>query len=195
MTNNFSRIVVAFTLMFSLFAFSSRPTQACGPDMLRAIFSYSKHPDLPLDDFARGRFGVLRSRYARSYLFVAYRYMTGAGLNAGEQKELVSLWNERLEDSWDREKNQTDTLGAWLAARGKVPGASQQPQVNVYRRTEYYSYQNCTRDSFASATRTLNERTAKYGADAQVLKDWVAAQDQVFANCSGTRRFPHHFRQ
>ncbi|MBA2502778.1 MAG: hypothetical protein H0V27_07855 [Pyrinomonadaceae bacterium] len=190
MTHKFPRIFIAFTLTFALLAFSSPPAQACGPDSLRAVFSYSKHPDLPLDGFARGRLGVLRNTYARSYLLVAYRYMTGAGLNADEQRALVSLWNERLQDSWEREEKGADALDLWLAARGKVSGADQGPQVNVYRRKEYSSYHNCSSDSFAFATRTLNERAAKYGATDQRLKDWVAAQDQVFANCSGDATIP-----
>ncbi len=133
---------------------------------------------------------MLRSSYARSYLLAAYRYMTGAGLNADEQRALVSLWNERLQDSWEREEKGTDALDLWLAARGKVVGANQAAQVNVYRRQEYSSYHNCSSDSFAFATRTLNERAAKYGATDQRLKDWVAAQDEVFTNCSGDATIP-----
>ena len=190
MTQKFPRALVAFTLTFALLTFSSRAARACGPDSLRAVFSYSKHPDLPLDAFARGRLGVLRNTYARSYLLVAYRHMKGAGLNADEQRALVSLWNERLQDSWEREEKSSDALDLWLAARGKVSGAEQAAQVNVYRRKEYSSYHNCSSDSFAFATRTLNERAAKYGATDQRLKDWVAAQDQVFASCSGDATIP-----
>lgn len=188
MTKPLARLLVALTLTSLLLSLAPFSARACSPEPLQAVFSYSKHPDLPLDAFARGRLGVLKNTYARSYLLVAYRYMMNADLNAAEQQAVVSLWNERLENSWEHEEKQEDALKVWLAARGKVSGIGQEPpQVNIYRRTSstnYYSYLNCQRDSFAAAARTLNERIAKYGADNPVVKNWVAAQDQVFANCS-----------
>jgi hypothetical protein len=45
----------------------------CGPFFDVAYFSYSLHPDLPLEPYAAGTLGVLQPAYARSYLYVAFR--------------------------------------------------------------------------------------------------------------------------
>ena len=69
---------------------------SCGPFLARAAFIYTVHPDFPLEKFAAGELGVLQPTYARSYLAVAYRYLSGTGFNPTEQQALVALWRERL---------------------------------------------------------------------------------------------------
>src|SRR5271168_3321003 len=61
-----------------------------------ALFESQVHPDLPFDQFAAGRLGIIKPTWERRYLYVAYRYLAGPGFDASEQKALVSLWNERL---------------------------------------------------------------------------------------------------
>ncbi|HET9524663.1 MAG TPA: hypothetical protein VFO99_00755 [Pyrinomonadaceae bacterium] len=164
---------------------------ACGPFMLSAVFVHTVHPDYPLERFAAGRIGVLQPTYARSYLYVAYRYLSGAGFTASEQKALTSLWKDRLDFGWSQ--GEEEWTKAWLEARRKV--VNQDPaQIPVYRSrekpNEYESYLNCQKDSFDTATATLNERIAKYGADSAVVRTWVEAQDQVFSNCGGGSFIP-----
>src|SRR6516225_6342316 len=69
---------------------------ACGPYFEEAIFTRPDHPDDPLSGFAAGQLGVIQPSYARSYLVVAYRYLSGPPLTATEQQDAVALWNERL---------------------------------------------------------------------------------------------------
>jgi hypothetical protein len=159
--------------------------------MIEAVFVHLAHPTYPLERFAAGRLGVVQPTYARSYLFVAYRYLNGSGFTPDEQKALTELWKERLgvgESAGDAEWTK-----GWLAVRKKV--IDQDPAaISVYRNrekpNEYESYLNCPKDSFDTASATLNERITKYGAQSSQVKTWLEAQDQVFSNCGGGSSIP-----
>lgn len=176
-----------------------RPAFGCGPFFEQAIFTYSLHPDLPLASFAQGHLGVLQPTYARSYLYAAYRHLSGLGFNAGEQQALLALWDERLHpqtDSWHAHLN--TAMKAWYDARARVTGGDPPPAINVFKALEarngqwyFHQYVNCTADAFLTAAQTLRERTAQFGADSTEIRDWVRAQDQVFSNCSGTPSIPN----
>jgi hypothetical protein len=183
--------LVAGLLAFVLLLTATPPTHACGPFMVEAIFVHTVHPDYPMDRFAAGRIGVVQPTYARSYLYVAYRYLTGSSFTANEQKELTSLWKDRLEFGWSA--GDEDWLKPWLEARRKVVSQDPAP-ISVYRSrekpNEYEAYLNCQKDSFDTAIATLNERIAKYGADSANVRTWLEAQDQVFSNCAGGSFIP-----
>lgn len=163
---------------------ATRPAEGCGPFSLRQVFTYEKHPDMPLTKFAAGDIGVLQPTYARSYLFVAYRYFNGAPLDGAEQKAVSALWDERLQHYWEPQGE--DVLKTWAEARAKVIAAAA-PEVNVSRTIDkkdfYLDYLNCSPDGFKNAAATLNRLIEKYGAASPEAKDWVATQDQVFTNC------------
>ncbi|HLY61867.1 MAG TPA: hypothetical protein VKV95_14060 [Terriglobia bacterium] len=164
----------------------------CGPFFDTAFFTYTLHPDFPLEPYARGELGVIQPTYARSYLYVAYRYLSGKIFDTGEQKELVEFWNARLgpyslDSSQSTGARRQDPTKEWIEARKKVSGAPPPPSIEVFRDfgKSYQQYFNCADDGFKTAISTLNERIAKFGADNQVVRDWLTAQDQVFANCNG----------
>ncbi len=165
---------------------------ACGPFTLEAVFVYTVHPAYPLERFAGGRIGVVQPSYARSYLYTAYRYLSGLSFTPSEQKALVSLWRERLD--FHSEDGDSDWTKVWLTARQKVTGAPGPETIDVYRArekpNEYESYVNCNKDAFETAAATLNQRIAKYGAGSPEMQNWVQAQDQVFANCSTGKSIP-----
>ena len=167
-------------------------TQACGPFFTDAIFVYTKHPDFPLEAFAAGKLGVLQPSYARSYLVVAYRSLTGNSLSATEAKGMKALWDERLNYGW--ELHDDDWVKSWIEARKKVPGLAAPAAINVFRNREkpheYESYLNCQQDAFDTAIATLNDRIKQFGADSIGVRSWVAAQDLVFANCSEGKHMP-----
>jgi tetratricopeptide (TPR) repeat protein len=159
---------------------------------MEAIFVFTAHPSFPLNKFASGEIGIVQPTYARSYLYVAYRYLMKAPFSAAEQKALTELWDERLnsgaglgEEGW---------ATAWLEARQKVPGLPEPAKISIYRYrekpNEYEAFVNCTEDSFDTAVRTLNERIKKYGPESPVIRSWVEAQDKVFANCSEGKSLP-----
>jgi tetratricopeptide (TPR) repeat protein len=165
---------------------------ACGPFSLDTIFVFTVHPEYPLDNFARGDLGTIQPSYARSYLYVAYRYLNGNSFTPDEQNALVELWRDRLNLRWEPSEEQS--VKRWLEARNKVAGAAAITNIEVYRSrekpNEYETYLNCQKDSFETAAATLEARTKQWGADSASVKTWVEAQDQVFANCSEGKHVP-----
>jgi hypothetical protein len=186
------RALIALALIFSTSLLLPQWSQACGPFFTDAIFVYTKHPDFPLERFARGQLGVLRPTYARSYLFAAYRNLTNVGFSDAEESALKSLWEDRLNNAW--ESNDDVWIKKWLDARSKVPGLGAPPEVHAFRNREkpheYESYLNCQQDAFENAAATLGERIKRFGADSEQVRDWIAAQDSVFSNCSSGRQIP-----
>lgn len=164
---------------------------ACGPFTLEAVFVHTVHPGFPMERFAAGRIGVIQPSYARSYLFVAYRYLNGGSFTPDEQKAVTELWKDRLNYNWSQ--GDEDWVKSWLAARKKVVEQDPAP-ITVYRSrekpNEYEAYLNCQKDSFDTAIATLDARIAKYGAQSPGVKTWLEGQDQVFSNCGGGSAIP-----
>ncbi len=165
---------------------------ACGPFTLEAIFVHTAHPTYPLAQFAAGRIGVVQPSYARSYLYVAYRYLSGSNFTLSEQKALVDLWKQRLD--FNSEADSYEWSKSWLEARKKVPGVPDRGDIDVNRArekpNEYEFWVNCNKDSFENAVKTLADRTTQYGAGSAELLAWVNAQDQVFSNCTSGNSIP-----
>ena len=187
-----ARPLLALCVIAALLS-SPRLLFSCGPFFPSTIFTYTWHPDFPLDRFAHGDLGVLQPTYARSYLAVAYRYLSGVGLDVEAQKAVQALWQERLDLRWNADGQ--DWIQRWRDARKAVPGVSAPPEIDIYRTVttnEAYSadYLNCPDDAFRTAVSTLEKRIAQFGADSMAVRDWVVAQDQVFANCSQGQTIP-----
>ncbi len=193
---NSCKALVALALVVSVSFMLPQRTQACGPFFTDAIFVYSKHPDLPLESFAAGKLGVLSSSWARSYLVAAYRNLAGSRLSESEAKAIKSVWDDRLNLSW--ESNDDQWIKKWNEARGKVSGVAVPPEIKAYRNQEkpheYESYLNCQQDAFENAETTLSERIKRFGADSAAVRDWVASQDTVFSNCGEGRHIPEAAR-
>ena len=90
------RGIVTSLLALAVATAAAPPACACGSPYYYADFTYDLYPDYPLDGFAGGNLGVLNPRFARSYLYVAYRYLSGRPFDASERKALLRLWDERL---------------------------------------------------------------------------------------------------
>lgn len=165
---------------------------ACGPFTLETVFVFTVHPAYPLENFARGEVGVIQPSYARSYLTIAYRHLSGVAFSSDEQKQLTELWKDRLDAG--RQIDYENWITNWKTAREKVLGVTPAKELDVYRFREapnqYETFLNCQKDAFENAVSTLTSRIAKYGAESQALKDWVAAQDQVFSNCHEGSQIP-----
>ncbi len=191
-TRNSYKAILALALIISVSFILPQRTQACGPFFTDAIFVYSKHPDLPFENFATGKLGVLQSSWARSYLVAAYRHLTGNRLSESEAKAIKSLWDDRLNNTF--ESNDDQWIKKWNETRKRVPGLATPPEIKVYRNREkpheYETYLNCQQDAFENAEATLNERIKTLGAESPGVKGWLAAQDLVFANCSEGTHIP-----
>ncbi len=152
-----------------------------------AIFSFDKHPDLPLRAFSEGRIGLVQPTYARSYLYVAYRLMDGAPLTAEEVDQIDGYWSRRLRG----EPQRATAAEAYDAVRGELPIAWQAPErpnsyaASQYLAVDYVYYSKCSDDAFATAARTLRARIEAFGKDSREVAEWVLAQDYVFENCFG----------
>src|SRR5260370_18884580 len=157
---NSTRALVALALIASVSFLLPYRTRACGPFFTDAIFVYSKHPDFPLETFAKGKLGVLRPSYARSYLVAAYRNLMGINLSPNEAAALKTLWDERL--TYGGEFQDGEWIKKWNEARKKVPGIGAAPEIKAFRNREkpheYESFLNCQQDAFEHAEATLNER-------------------------------------
>src|ERR1051325_3357976 len=112
--------LVALTLITSCLCMFPSRTSACGPFFTDALFVFTKHPDFPLEQFAGGKLGIVQPSWARSYLVVAYRILSGNPLSDREAKDMAALWSDRLnlsDDSGSETASKT-----WIDARKKVSG-------------------------------------------------------------------------
>jgi hypothetical protein len=168
---------------------------ACGPYFSQTFFKFTLHPDVPLDRFAGGELGVLQTTYARSYLVVAYRYLTGEVLSKEEQDGAVSLWKDRLGSVGGGERfyssaEPSSRQNAWFEVRGKLPGDSSGRRDHgnwnsIEEDGQYDSHVNCLEPAFERAADTLAKRISQFGEGSKEVQRWEEAQDAVFALCNG----------
>ena len=125
------RGLVAVVIACSLLMLVPRQTQACGPFFTDAIFVFERHPEFPLERFARGEIGVLQPSWARSYLVAAYRNLSGQPLSDPEVNGLKALWEERI--NLGNDYSSDDWVKKWKDARAKVPGLPAPAEINAYR--------------------------------------------------------------
>jgi len=173
---------------------SDVPARACagGPEPVAVSLS---NPDMPLVRFAAGDLGIVRPTFARSYLVVAYRYLAGLPLDPAEQTGALTLWARRLAlvdakyiDPTGRLARPPETTPAavqvWLDARLLIPNApGVQIQTDYYNPSDYSNVQNCLNDSFHAAATRLRALVTEVRPESDEVRAWLAAQDQVFANC------------
>jgi hypothetical protein len=185
------RALFAIVLLLAI-ASQAQFAFACGPFSLDSVFAFTVHPEYPLEKFAAGDIGVVQSSYARSYLYVAYRYLNGEHLDQTQQQAVLALWHDRLNLEWNAGDERA--IKRWQGARQKVSGVGEAPKIDVFRNrekpNEYESYLNCQNDAFENAAATLEARIARFGADSAAMKQWVEGQDLVFANCSEGQHLP-----
>ncbi len=194
------KIVAAAAVILLLVAAPS-PSTACGPRFTESFFSYTLHPDVPLSKYAAGKLGLVKPTYARSYLVVAYRYLTNKPLTAAEQKDCLTLWDARVFGA-SRETcyGTSDAAKAWLAARRHVVGGQgSDAEIDTYRSVSdgpegWGSFENCPASAFQAAVTTLADRVAKFGAGSTTVSNWVSGQDQVFCHC-GSRQYNYQTKK
>ena len=184
-------LTIAIMLALATLIPLTQRTIACGPFFSDAIFVFTKHPDFPLENFAAGKFGVINKSWARSYMVVVYRSLSGNPLSDREARAMKSLWDERLNNS--SESSDDSWRQKWNEAR-KTAGAPEVKDIEVYRNREkpheYESFLNCQPDAFVNAASLLNERVKLFGASSPQVNAWLAAQDAVFANCKEGKHIP-----
>ncbi len=165
---------------------------SCGPFIPQAAFVAKRGPVYPAEDYARNYIGIVDRQWRTGPLIVAWRYFSGLNLTSEEVDDLyVNRRESTAIDSNTPPGNATDT---WLKARSTIPNVPALADVNTTRTistpTHYSNFQNCLDDSFLTAAATLTARAKQWGAAASDTKDWLAAQDIVFSNCSGPAAEP-----
>jgi tetratricopeptide (TPR) repeat protein len=168
-----------------------------GPTGPWPVFTFTEHPDFPFADFLAGKLGVVLPTYDTSFLCVAYLYLRGRTLGAQQRKGVLEVWEGEVNPVLKQERDTSPQpyLQAWLRERAQVPGVGPVPILEAYGpgivrsyyfQGGYYSYFNCLSDGFRNAASTLAERIKQFGAGSPEIKKWIASQDRVFANCSGS---------
>lgn len=98
-------------------------SEACGPFFPEAIFVQQTRPDGSYADYVKGRVGVPQPGYRMRHMVVAYDWLNGHGLSAGEQQQALSL-EAMLNPPPDRQSEPvsevTAGVAAWLAELDRV---------------------------------------------------------------------------
>src|SRR5579872_6355033 len=134
---------------------------SCGPFLPEAIFAFSTRPENAAEDFARGRLGVLQPGYTRFYLVIAYRYLSGTGLNEAERSALFPAPSSPVPAT-----QPVDAVGEWQEARRKIfPAVGARARIDVYKQStapdSFVAYVNCGDAAFHTAVATLQDRTQR----------------------------------
>src|SRR2546425_7548113 len=103
---------VSCLLAIGLLFHSYISAKACGPSYLQPIFVFEGSPDLPLQEFAAGKIGIVRPTFGRKTPLIAYRHLNGGSFAAEEQIALL----EALEGHAPQKDCDTPTK-AWLGSR------------------------------------------------------------------------------
>ncbi len=176
--------LLAFTLLAFFAAFPTDLT-SCGPFVPQVAFTTPNGPPEPLSYFSSGnKLGVIQPSFRTRNLVAAYRILAGTPLN---QESLQSIFPDSKEQP-PTVSGGGVTTAAWQEARNAVPGLPHVDYIDSYRSIQkpgfYGGYENCLTPAFQKAAETLKDRASRWGADSPELRDWITAQDKVFANCA-----------
>lgn len=183
-----SKIAVTLFLI-CVFLSSALP---CGPSYVSPLFVNDKTPEVPYENFAAGRLGIIRPEMTRPVLFAAYRYIAGSGMSADEQKAMVEVWNADFNRKDFRDDTIDEVVKAWVEKRKDVVG-KEEKTPDIYAERSYGGYEffpNCTKNAFETAIETLSDRASNHGLSDPNVVNWVKAQDQVFQNCASGKQTP-----
>jgi len=114
-------------VVLSVFALVHLAQSCAEPDI--PFNDFSKHPDVPIDAFVRGSLGIVQPTFARSYLVVAYRYISGAPLTKDEQEAAQAVWVNR---GIDAANIFPDYYSGGGAAEDRKNSYAQAAQVDAY---------------------------------------------------------------
>jgi hypothetical protein len=159
---------------------------SCGPFFEQPVFVTKSAPESP-EHYVDGQLGIVQPTYETAYLVIAYRYLNGVPLTASERKQFlgpcggpcVAPATEVIPN------NENTAVREWQQARALVPNLPpDQNNSQQYDGWGWASFVNCTDGAYQNAAHTLRDRIRQFGADNVWIKDWVLAEDSVFANCN-----------
>ena len=156
---------------------------ASGPSLPHAHFWSTRVPGEALENFQSGRLGILDESLGRAYLYIAYRYLIGLGLDAESQKAVSIFFKPKVPTE--------DPFRIWKKSRLEIPAVKPIPSLIRMRWVEEedadyvysFPYLNCQDDAFVNAAKILADRVQRFGLKSRELLLWLDGQDQVFSNC------------
>lgn len=177
-----------------LFSLSVQSILACGPFTVDPLFSFSRHADYPLNDYAKGKIGIIPTSYGRMSLFLFYRQLNDLPLSAKEQAQYLTALSNRIGNDSAEVPQESPVLKdapieGWIISRAKVFAGNPKLEKEKRYPDNYFYYTNCLDDAFRNATNTLETRIKDYGNNDNI-KEWVNGQDLVFANCNDGGKIP-----
>ncbi len=154
---------------------------------IEATFVLQHQPDDPLKNFDEGKLGILRPKFDRRYLVIAYRYLEQRPLSAQERHSLGDDAVPQVTPP-GTPYDPDPPVTAWLKTRSHVLGLKEVQKIDIqrYRRNVFAEYPNCGDDAFTNASATAMSRAQTFGIASALMRDWVAGQDAVFQNCGST---------
>ena len=175
------------------------PGNSCGPFFPEAVFVQNSMPDGPYAAYAGGQIGIPQPGYRVQDLVIAYDWLNGHGLTAGEQQQAIALSHTATANGYS-DPAKLPGFTAWVAARkdSGVPEPAAPPAQNGFHITQdlnsdrpvpgasYQNFTNCLDEAFAFAASTLKDRKTAHANESASFSDWVHGQDAVFANCNGS---------
>jgi TolA-binding protein len=194
-----SRIARIFAAIFLALLLILPPPLAfaCGPDFTAPTYTDFYAPDARDSSYVRGKLGLLQRGYYHVYLFEAYRNLSGKPFNAAELASLGFQPTSSSQQNASRSQNPAEPknwISAWESTRANLLGEKPTNSSKAFdpvgvtragmRDNQYIWYYNCLSGAFENAVHTLQSRASQFGAQSSVVKEWIAAQDQVFENCS-----------
>src|ERR1043166_8197671 len=87
-------VAIAITILFILV--NPAAIYSCGPYMEEAVFYQGVEPQVSQQDFAAGKLGIVIPTLRRSYLVVAYRYLSGMQLESKYRQDAIDVWNHNI---------------------------------------------------------------------------------------------------
>lgn len=140
-------------------------------------------PARPASALMNGPLGVVEPTWWRRPLLLAWFRLNGQPLPVGVDDAF----------SYDESHGAPDSLlpaSFWIIdgqviAPDLVPAAEPSNGfANLPSAGAWDQFENCPRDAWDQARRTLADRVKAWGADSVAVRDWVAMQHRVFARCS-----------
>ncbi len=167
--------------------------RACGGEDYGPVSVNTHNPDLPLDRVTRGAIGIVPAGRAwhRVDRVVAWRVLTGVPLDGTEYEAWIRVLRAMhhggpidpevvgvspIEEGVDPDPN------VWYAAREAAVGTRGPTIANGWNAGGAW-VSNCLSDAFVTAAGVATARRAAYGANSDMLRQWVDGQDAVFSNC------------
>jgi TolA-binding protein len=200
-----SRIARIFAAVFLALLLILPPPLAfaCGPDFTAPTYTDFNAPDARDASYAAGKLGILQRGYYHVYLFEAYRNLSAKPFNAAELASLGFQPTSASQQNASPSQNPAEPknwIATWESTRANLLGEKPKNSPRTFdpvgvtragmQDERYVAYYNCLSGAFENAVHTLQNRAAQFGAQSAVIKEWIAAQDQVFENCSADISYP-----